>query len=62
MAAATFPLGGRSAAELAAKATELRRMAATARQPGVMEALLRSADRFDRAADTRRKAEAEGPA
>jgi hypothetical protein len=62
MAAATLNRrASRAAAELETKATELRRMAATAREPGVMELLLRLAGRFDRAAATaRRTAEAEG--
>jgi hypothetical protein len=63
MAATIFPSRvGLSAIQLAVRATELRRMDVTARQPGVMEALLRLAERFDRVADTRRKVKAEGPA
>jgi hypothetical protein len=40
------PLSGQSAAELRAKAVEYRQMAASATTPGVMESLLRLANRF----------------
>jgi hypothetical protein len=56
MTLATILFTSRTAAEHMAKAVELRRMAAGARYLGVVASLLRLAERFDRAAEERRKA------
>jgi hypothetical protein len=48
------PIADRTAAELGARAAELRKMASTATTPGVMHSLLILADRYTAAEATKR--------